>query len=180
MTVKLTNGVEMTGTVFTYVPEREILVLVTDAGTDLANFKMLRTTFIQSFTVDQEVKNIPVSQRLPRTLDAYEQLPPVGKNVREWNLAKKLLVAEEKTRDKKLSLLTDDTPVGAADLFLGISRVYPNTKWSAPDKTLTMEDVVVVGDPDWSHPVVKVIGGGESATKERVENLIKKILSASE
>lgn len=181
MTVTLTNGTTLTGTVFTYVPENEILVLVTDAASDTQGFKMIRTPFIKSFTVDQEVKNIPQSQRLPHTLDAYEQLPAVSKNVRDWNAAKKYLIAEEKSRDKKLGSLCDSTPVGAADLFLGIARVYPNTKWSAEDGTLTIaEDVVVVGEPDWAHPVVKVIGGLENPNKERVENLIKKILSATD
>lgn len=180
MTVTLTNGTVLSGTVFTYVPENEILVLVTDASLDTQSFKVVRTTFIKSFTVDQEVKNIPASQRLPQSLDAYEQLPAVSKNVRDWNAAKKFLIAEEKSREKKLGSLCDSTPVGAADLFLGIARVYPNTKWSAEDGTLTMEDIVVVGEPDWAHPVVKTIGGQESANKERVENLIKKILSTTE
>lgn len=180
MTVVLTNDTQLSGTVFTYVPENEILVLVTDAGLDTQGFKMIRTPFIKSFTVDQDFKSIPASQRLPQALDAYEQLPAVSKNVRDWNAAKKYLIAEEKSREKKLSSLCESTPVSAAEIFLGIARVYPNTKWSAEDQTLTMEDIVVVGEPDWSHPVVKVIGNLESPNKERVENLIKKILSATE
>lgn len=176
MTVKLTNDTVLTGTVFTYVPDRGILVLALNAATDSPSFKMIRTSFIQSFTVESEIKNIPTDQRLPRSLDAYAQLPPVTKAVKDFHAAKKKVSSEQKKRDEQLSKL-DGAPVAATDLVLQITRVFPQAQWNSSEKVLTMEEVFVVGEPDWSTPVVKVVEGCESSNKERVEQLVKKFRS---
>lgn len=177
VSVKLTDNTELNGTVFTYVPAREILVLATNAASDSPSFKMIRTTFIQSFTVETDLKNVPADQRLPRSLDAYAQLPPVTKAMKDFTSAKKKLLAEEKKRDDYLQKV-NGAPVSAADLFLEISRVFPQAQWNADEECFTVEDVVVLGDPDWSKPTVKEISGCEnSSNKDRVLQLVKKFSS---
>lgn len=179
MTVKLTNDTVISGTVFTYVPERELLVLAVNANSDSPNFKMVKTTFIQSYTVESDTKHIPADQRLPAALDAYQQLPPVTKAVKDFNTAKKKVVSEEKKRDSQLSKLVG-APVAATELVLQISRVFPQAEWIGEENILKLDEVVIVGEPDWSNPVVKVDSESESAlsNKERIEQLVKKIREA--
>lgn len=180
MTVTLTNGIELAGTVFTYVKERSLLVLAINPSSDSPNFKMVNTNFIKSFTVESDTKAIPKDQRLPHALDAYATLPPAPKSAKDFTLAKKKLVAEEKKRQDRLELIVgeDKVPVAAVDLFLEISRIYPNTAWNSDESTITVDDIVIVGEPDWGRPCVKIVSGCEvtAGAKERIETLVRKIM----
>mmetsp|Transcript_81800 Transcript_81800/g.95481 ORF Transcript_81800/g.95481 Transcript_81800/m.95481 type:complete len:194 (+) Transcript_81800:106-687(+) len=180
MTVKLTNDTVFSGTVFTYVPEHDILVLAVNANSDSPNFKMIKTTFIQSYTVDPDPKHIPDDQRLPPSLDAFQHLPPMTKAVKDFNSAKKKVVSEEKKRDSQLQKLVG-APVAATELVLQLTRVFPQAEWNAEEKILKLDEVVVVGEPDWSNPVVKIVKDSDasSSVKERIEQSVKKFLETA-
>jgi hypothetical protein len=181
LTLRLTNNVEVKGCVFTYNPEKDLIVLVTSTESDTASFRMVRAPFIASFVLESPSKAPPIC-RLPPTLDAQATLPCVTRNKSHStkSLYKELnqrFTAAEKKRNELLMNIQGDTPIAAANIFLEVARIFPTTKWDPDEGCIVTESVVIGPNPTWDKPLVRQVDGAtDPKLQERLEAVVKRAL----
>ncbi|CAD2216495.1 p21 antigen protein [Angomonas deanei] len=116
---------------------------------------MLNTAFIKDIEVHEES---PI--QLPGALDAYSTLPSMTAGNTEksiYRVATEKLNSGKQRRLKLLSAVQPDVCIGAVTTLTKVSRVYPGISWEASKNVIQVSpEVTIIGDPDWSTPVVKL------------------------
>lgn len=182
----LTDGSSVSGTVFTYVADKKLLVLQVAKSGDSSSFKMIRTPYISSMKMENDRSKIPAEKQLPRAFNGQDPLPPANKNIDTVTKVLKYLTNEQQPkREKMLKSIHsggDDAavpPVGAVEIFCELHRVYSTPVWNAEEQCIQISGLVISGRPDWSKPVVTVVNGsaeGENS-KDRITQFVQKIVS---
>lgn len=179
----LTDGSTVSGTVFSYVADKKLLVLQTSKSGDSYSFKMIRTPYINSMKMETDRSKIPAEKQLAPAFSSQESLPPVHKNVETSVKALKFINQEQ--LPKREALLkgchkgSTPPPVGAVEIFCELERVFGKVVWDPEEQVIQYSGLVISGRPDWSKPVVTVINGsteGENI-KDRITSFVQKIVS---
>ncbi|EAN87665.1 putative Lsm12 protein [Trypanosoma cruzi] len=154
----LLDGSSVRGTVFTYSPAEELLVLFQGISGNNPNVKIIRTRFIKEVSVVNDAE----AEKLPPQLDLRSRLPSMHAG-RERSLFKyansQLRVAREK-RTVLLQTEDKDTPIAALDTLTKLARIYPDIHWDKEEGVIRFnQEVFVRGTPDWNTPVAVAADG---------------------
>lgn len=175
MDATLVNGTQVSGTIYTYNPTEGVLVLLQNPTEENPSVKVIRTDFIKEWKLDAEPseKNI-----LPRSLDSFSTLPSMhaGRDKSIFKHASMQLKKAETERLKYLESLDENTPIAACDVLLKVARVYPDISWKEEESVIRVnDDVIIVGDPDWTKPKATLVEGASEKEQALVVRIQKKI-----
>jgi len=179
----LTDDSVVGGTVFTYVEDKKMLVLMMSKkdGNPFA-FKMYRTPFIRQINkVEKERAKIPADLQLPTSFQSCDALPPVNQTIENSTKAIKYLNNDViPSRKKRLNAIhqqdsATNPPLAAVDIFMELQRVFNDQAvWNAEEQVIQYSDLVISGKPDWAHPAITVVNGSTGAEdlKKRISTLV--------
>ncbi|KAH9601727.1 hypothetical protein LSM04_006684 [Trypanosoma melophagium] len=174
--VTLVDGTAVKGTIFTYKPAEELLVLIHGFSDGSPSVRIIRTCFIKDVSVVSDVE----AEKLPPQLDQKAQLPPMQLG-RNRSLLKQVTSQLRVAREKRTALLqTEDknTPIAAFDTLSKLARIYPGIHWDAEEGVIRInQEVFVKGNPDWTTPVaVAIDGAGDNGANlvDRIQKTLSK------
>ncbi|RNE95594.1 p21 antigen protein [Trypanosoma conorhini] len=154
----LLDGSTVKGTIFTYNPVEELIVLFQGISGNTPNVKIIRTRFIKEINAVNDAE----AEKLPPQLDLKARLPSMHAG-RERSLFKYANSQLRAAREKRAVLLqTDDrnTPIAALDALTKLARIYPDIHWDKEEGVIRFnQEVFVRGTPDWNTPVAVAADG---------------------
>ncbi|KEG14946.1 p21 antigen protein [Trypanosoma grayi] len=172
--LSLVDGTAVKGTVFTYNPAEELLVLIQGLSDGSPNVKIIRTCYIKDIAVVNDAEG----DKLPPQLDVKARLPSMQAG-RDRSLFKHASSQLRVARDKRAALLqTDDknTPIAALDTLTKLARIYPDIHWDKEEGVIRFnQEVFVKGKPDWNCPVAIAIDGAGDTSISLVDRIQKTI-----
>ncbi len=158
--------------VFTYVPAKNLLVLLQNITSQRSTVKVISTQYIQSFRVLEASDELPHGlsrgAQLPTLQDKEEKLPKA--------LSKRLKDAEQK---RQYPVGDANFTVEAADVFDYLSRLY-TVVWRSDSSDMLVEQKVVVSSTagSWRPPKVAPLqAGSEADFTERVSKTVQQHLA---
>ncbi|RNF00852.1 p21 antigen protein [Trypanosoma rangeli] len=171
----LLDGSTVKGTIFTYNPAEELLVLFQGIAGNGPNVKIIRTLFIK----EVKVINDGEADKLPPQLDLKARLPSMHAG-RERSLFKYANLQLRVAREARASLLqTDDrnTPIAALDVLTKLARIYPNIHWDKEEGVIRVnQEVFVRGTPDWNTPIAVAADGATDNSVSLVGRIQKTLI----
>eukprot|EP01084_Bolivina_argentea_P175679 304180_1 len=166
------------GTVYTMNPQSDMLVLMTQPGSERSSFKLIKMSYISdiSLVTSQDPKakaGCPAhDQALPNGVAQYATLPSLqteaGENL-ERKIGQRKRLGEE---NRKYNGVDDDISIRALEVLDILSRVYPDARWDEDKNCITIgKDIQVKGTPSWNKPKVKA---GDAETEARIKKCLEK------
>ncbi|EPY28769.1 p21 antigen protein [Strigomonas culicis] len=173
--VTLVNGTQVSGTIFTYNPTEGVLVLLQNPSEENPSVKMIRTNFIKDWKLESEPSE---KNMLPSSIEPFNMLPSMhaGRDKSIFKHASLQLKKAEMERQKYLDTLNENTPIAACDVLLKVARVYPDISWNEAEEVIRVnDDVIIVGDPDWTKAKATLVDGAPEKEQALVNRIQKKI-----
>ncbi|ESL10778.1 p21 antigen protein [Trypanosoma rangeli SC58] len=171
----LLDGSTVKGTIFSYNPAEELLVLFQGIAGNGPNVKIIRTLFIKEVNVINDGE----TDKLPPQLDLKARLPSMHAG-RERSLFKYANLQLRVAREARVSLLqTGDrnTPIAALDVLTKLARIYPSIHWDKEEGVIRFnQEVFVKGTPDWNTPVAVAVDGATDNSVSLVDRIQKALI----
>lgn len=173
----LVNDVKLEGLVYSYNPEKKLIVLLQENEKESA--KILNTNFIKKFDVKK------ADSALPGQLTWYSVLPSMlaGKGKSLIKSANSTLSEAEKARTANLvPLKNSDASIGAFDVFVAIKRIFPGIEWENSSSSIKCSSSVYIeGNPTWETPAATIKSSekpsrDDTALLERIQQQLENLL----
>ena len=175
--VTLTTDETIQGTVMSLNKEQQVLVLLLNPSEKYNDVRMIRLPFIKNAEI---IGNPEKEALLPDHIGANEALPAMAESNMTYNrtYTHKLKGADSKRSATHKDILEGELsiPVGAYETFEKISKIYHDAvSWQDDATAISInKEIVVVGEPDWSTPVVKNICSNDETVVNRIRKLVEK------